>query len=1042
MPRNSPAATPANDHRSASRPAKGREGLLPQLLALLIFLLSFATTYGLWRSAHVEAMKELRADFDFRVLETAERIEQRMGTYEQVLRGTKGFLGGSTDVSHERFRAYVETLRLERHYPGIQGIALSQIVLPADKDRHVAAIRELGFSDYAIRPAGEREIYSSISHIEPLTGLNPSALGFDMFSEPIRQAAMARARDTGNAALSGKLKLIQERAERSQAGFVMYVPLYRAGMPADTIEQRRANIIGWVGGPFRMDDLMANLGGQRLADLRLQIYDGNAMTEAAKLFESGSRSADPLFSQTRRLLIAGRPWVLSIESTPAFEARIDTEKPRFIALTGAGISLLLGTLVWVLATGRRRALALATAMTNELRASESRWKYALEGAGDGVWDWNIRTGQVLYTRQWKKMLGYADDDIAPEASEWDRLTHPADKQRVTSILAAHLEGRSPSYASEHRLLCKDGSWKWVLSRGMVVSRDRDGNALRMIGTHSDITARKQAEEREAERLQQLEEARTALHHAQKLEAVGKLTGGVAHDFNNALQIIGGNLQLLELRTGGNEQAAALIHGAMKAVDRGAKLSSQLLAFARRQPLQPRVVNLGRMTRSMDELMRRALGESIEIHTIIAPVMLNTLVDPYQLENVILNLALNSRDAMQGQGSLTIEAGSEYLDAGTDSDTDTVPGPELPPGRYVTLAISDTGSGMTPEVLEHAFEPFFTTKPEGQGTGLGLSMAYGFVKQSGGHIRIFSEVGHGTMVKIYLPASDDPETDMSVVTSQTVIGGSETILVVEDDAGVRGVVVGMLTELGYRVLQAQDGREALDALASGESIDLLFTDVVMPGPVQSPELAARAKQMVPGIAVLFTSGYTRDVITQDGRLDADLQLLSKPYRREQLAIRIRSMLFHRQGQRPMETPTARPIPISALTPPVEEDAAGDPLLPATRRREILVVEDNNDMRMLLCEMLGILGHHPHPAANAEDALQRLSHGGIDVLLTDIGLPGMSGVELAEAAAAADASMKIIFASGHGETVQTPHNLSSVTLAKPYTLIQLQQALQSV
>ncbi len=1035
MPRNSPAATPANNHPSLSRPTRGRDGLLPQLLALLIFLLSFATTYGLWRSAHVEAMKELQADFDFRVLETAERIEQRMGTYEQVLRGTKGFLGGSTDVSHERFRAYVEALRLERHYPGIQGIALSQIVPPADKDRHEADLRALGFPKYAIRPGGEREIYTSISHIEPLTGLNPAALGFDMFSEPIRQAAMARARDTGNAALSGKLKLIQERTDRPQAGFVMYVPLYRSGMPADTVEQRRANIVGWVGGPFRMDDLMANLGGQRLADLRLRIYDGNTMDEPSRLYESHTRSADPLFSQTRHLLIAGRPWTLVIESTPAFEERIDTGKPRFIALTGAGISLLLGLLVWTLATGRRRALALATAMTNELRASESRWKYALEGAGDGVWDWNIRTGEVLYSRQWKKMLGYGQDDIASHHSEWERLAHPADRPQVAAILTDYLEGRIPAYATEHRMLCKDGSWKWILSRGMVVSRDSDGKPLRMIGTHSDITARKQAEQREAERLQQLEEARNALHHAQKLEAVGKLTGGVAHDFNNALQIIGGNLQLLELRVAGNEQAAPLIQGAMKAVDRGAKLSSQLLAFARRQPLQPRVVNLGRMTRSMDELMRRALGESIVVHTIIAPVMLNTLVDPYQLENVILNLALNSRDAMQGQGSLTIEAGSEEL--GADGEAD------VPPGRYVTLAISDTGSGMTPEVLEHAFEPFFTTKPEGQGTGLGLSMAYGFVKQSGGHIRIFSEVGHGTMVKIYLPASDDAETDVSIVTSQTVIGGSETILVVEDDAGVRGVVVGMLTELGYRVLQAKDGREALDALASGEPIDLLFTDVVMPGPVQSPELAARAKQMIPGIAVLFTSGYTRDVITQDGRLDADLQLLSKPYRREQLAIRIRSMLFHRQGKQLVEAPVTGPAPALAMPPAEKEtDSAGDPLLPAMQKRRILVVEDNNDMRMLLCEMLGILGHHPYPVANAEDALKRLSHGGIDVLLTDIGLPGMSGVELAEAVATADATMKIIFASGQGDTVPAPRNLSSVTLTKPYTLIQLQQALQGI
>ena len=320
----------------------------------------------------------------------------------------------------------------------------------------------------------------------------------------------------------------------------------------------------------------------------------------------------------------------------------------------------------------------------------------------------------------------------------------------------------------------------------------------------------------------------------------------------------------------------------------AGFASQLLAFGRRQPLAPKVVNLGRFVRGLDDLLRRALGDGVEIETVISGGLWNTLVDPSQVENAILNLAINARDAMQAHGKLTIEAGNAAL---TD-DTD-VRHEDVRSEQYVMLAVTDTGCGMTPEVVEHVFEPFFTTKPEGQGTGLGLSMVYGFVKQSGGHIKIDSEPGRGTTIRLYLPRASAAEDVVAEDAAGSITGGSETVLVVEDDDEVRATVVELLGDLGYRVLEAADAQSALAIIESGAAIDVLFTDVVMPGPVRSPELARQARARLPEVAVLFTSGYTDNAIVHGGRLDQGIDLLSKPYTRETLARRIRHVLRNQE-----------------------------------------------------------------------------------------------------------------------------------------------------
>ncbi len=532
------------------------------------------------------------------------------------------------------------------------------------------------------------------------------------------------------------------------------------------------------------------------------------------------------------------------------------------------------------------------------------------------------------------------------------------------------------------------------------------------------------EESEAER----RKTEAQLRQSQKMEAVGKLTGGVAHDFNNLLQVIAGNLQLLQRDVAGNERALARVQTATRAVERGAKLASQLLSFARRQPLQPLVVNLSRLVRGMDDMLRRTLGEEVELETVAAGGLWNTAIDPNQLENVIINLAVNARDAMNNAGKLTIEVGNTVLDERYCRQH-----PEVLPGHYVLLAVSDTGGGMSPEVLERAFEPFFTTKAEGRGTGLGLSMVYGFVKQSGGHIKIYSELGHGTTIKLYMPRALEAEASEAQVLTGPIEGGTETILVVEDDAEVRATVVEMVGELGYRVLKAVDAQSALIILQSGVPVDLLFTDVVMPGTVRSPDLARQARVLHPDIEVLFTSGYTENAIVHGGRLDAGVQLLSKPYSREDLARKLRQLINHRQQKLAVRAPAPRPEPVSARAP----------VPPASRRLRVLLVEDDEDVRSSACELMDLLGHEVLAVTSAEEAKGALAASGFDVLFTDVTLPGASGVDLAREVTARKSGPRIILASGHGN-VALPQGEAPlegvVVLPKPYSMPQIQQALE--
>jgi PAS domain S-box-containing protein len=648
-----------------------------------------------------------------------------------------------------------------------------------------------------------------------------------------------------------------------------------------------------------------------------------------------------------------------------------------------------------------------------LRRAEEQFKLLIDSVIDYAIYMLSPEGMVTtWNEGARRIKGYGADEVV--GTYFGRF-YPEDDQRAgvpAHVLAeAREHGR---FEAEGWRVRKDGS-KFRANVVIDAIHDPDGRLVGFAKITRDITQRVQ-----------LEDARQALQHAQRLEAVGKLTGGVAHDFNNILQVIGGSLQLLGGAVAGMAPAQKHLAMALGAVDRGAKLSSQLLAFARRQPLQPRVLNPGRVVRGMEELVRRAVGEMIDVETVVSASLWNATLDPGQLENVVLNLAINARDAMAGGGRLTIELSNTMLD-----DTYVSVAHEVPPGQYVQLAITDTGSGMTPEVRERSIEPFFTTKGEGQGTGLGLSMAFGFVKQSGGHFRIYSEVGHGTTIKAYFPRTMAAEEALPEPVTGEVRGGSETILVVEDDPNVQATVVGMLTELGYQVLKADNADNALAVLRAGVRCDLLFTDVVMPGKIKSTELARQARLLLPAMKVLYTSGYTQNAIIHGGRLDAGVELLSKPYRREKLAAKVRQMLG---GQGAALAPGAVAPQAAA---PVAAQAAAPLPMPAGPR--VLLVEDDAGARELYRAILAAAGYAIEEAGSARAALELLALGRFDAAVVDYSLPDMDGLALARRMREHHPAVAIVFASGYGSLVAGASDLAARVLTKPFSDLQLKDAL---
>jgi PAS domain S-box-containing protein len=682
-------------------------------------------------------------------------------------------------------------------------------------------------------------------------------------------------------------------------------------------------------------------------------------------------------------------WLLHrFVTNPATEVMLETVKGwAFVFVTG----LLLASLL-------NRNLREIGRWADSLKESENRWNFALDAAGYGVWDWNIQTNQVYYSPQWKALLGYSPEEIEPLFEEWESRIHSQDLASAVEALRQHLAGRSANFRSEHRLRCKDGSHKWILSRGRVTQRSAEGKPLRMVGTDSDISELKAAEaalregllfRREAEKIarigawkvnpktnylywtegvhdvigipfdykpgfeeglkfydpESIPELRRALEkavqdgapfvielglntatgqhiwtevrglgrieeggdafamgtfqdvterksvleqlvQAQKMESVGRLAGGVAHDFNNLLTVILGYGRLLLAKLPQGNPSREPIAAICSAGERAAALTQQLLAFSRRQAMQPRILNLNDVLQATSRLLQRLIGEDIVLEVVPDPHLWNIRADAVQMDQVLMNLAVNARDAMPNGGRLCLETANRIVDAATAARyADAVTGPQ------VRLTVRDTGTGMDEATLSHLFEPFFTTKPQGAGTGLGLATVYGIVKQSGGWICVESEPGNGSAFHIYLPIVTEQKGEAEPGPSSDAappVGGA-TILLVEDQDAVRSLCSAVLRNSGYRVLEAENGEHALQLLATeSDQIDLILTDVVMPG-LSGNELAARANRQHAALPVLYMTGYADREFAPDSPGTPAAQLLRKPFTPSELLNRVRESL---------------------------------------------------------------------------------------------------------------------------------------------------------
>jgi len=719
-------------------------------------------------------------------------------------------------------------------------------------------------------------------------------------------------------------------------------------------------------------------------------------------------------------------WPDANQLAAIFQNSLPADTSDFVNLF---VFLFLSILIFMSAAALRAAVVRQHRSERELQRSERRFRALADTMPHLVWSADA-DGKLDYCNQ--GFLDFTGQSAVND--EWKKLLHPDDERRTRAVWRRARETAEP-YEIEYRFRNTSGRYRWLLCRAVPV-KNADGKVERWFGSStdiSDIIAAREALARGKQEQERLVAARTAelkeinarlraeiyertraeeaLRQAHKMEALGQLTGGVAHDFNNLLTVVIGNVEGIQRRLGAKGDAAirGFTDAAMQGARRAAILTQRLLAFARGQPLEPKATDINKLLSGMSELFARTLGEQIALKTVFARGLWSTAVDPNQLESVLLNLAANSRDAMTSGGTFTIETANAPLNDRPDHSTQ----PDVAAGDYVVVSVSDTGIGMSKETLSRVFEPFFTTKPLGQGTGLGLSQLYGFVKQSGGHVSIDSEAGKGTTVCIYLPRLvDELATALPLAQGEVPeAGAKDMVLAVEDDEDVRRYAVGMLRELGYRVVEAADGAAALRLLESNPDVRFLFTDVGLPGGYNGRELADEALKRRPYLKVLFTTGYGRDGIIHEGRLDPGVQLITKPFTFGEFAEKIRKVF----------------------------DMSG--------KGTILLVEDEALIAAVTGETLRDLGFKVEEAATAKQAfaLAEVQRDKLSAAIIDINLPDGKGDELARRLRGLKPGLPIVIATGAVDkalAAELKRDAPLALLPKPYDSDGLRRSLKTL
>lgn len=695
-----------------------------QPLALILLATIFEmTTLSLWQFARgrVEAEGYLR--LEARVNQVTDAISGRMIDYEQVLRGCAGLFAASRSVERGEWHDYFEALKVERNYPGIQGIGFASRVREGEKARHEMSVRAQGFPGYAIRPPGKREDYMPISYIEPFSVGNRRTQGFDLYSEPTRRATLLRARDSADIAITGKLTLLQDSESGGENGFLMYLPIYANGADISATETRRQHLAGYVFIPFRISDLMHGMLGE-FGDIQVRIYDGTDIGQAPLLFDSVKAhilTEAPRFTVDRDIVVHGHTWKLQVSSLPDFVTAIDHSPPRIILISGIAISLLLLGIFALLATLRTRATALAGRMTNELRDSREQLSLALEGSELAFFDWNVTTGVVELSAEWEAMLGGTALPTTTTSAELVRLVHPDDVPLVQKTVATMLRGDVVFYRLEHRVQDRRGGWLWIMSRAKVAARDAGGRALRITGTNANIMQRKRIEHIKDE-----------------------FISTVNHELRTPLTVIVGSLALLkeDLKNLAPDQAMMLD----MACQNSARLQALVDDILHLEKIESGAMRFELAAVALGPFLHHALELNrmyadrfkvrYELHGPLPEISIKA--DRERLMQVMTNLLSNAAKFSPEGGVITVGASVA--------------------GDFVRVTVNDCGPGVPVEFKDRIFGKFeqadgSNTRRQG-GSGLGLSISKAIIASMGGRIAFDSVPGQGATFYFELPAASD------------------------------------------------------------------------------------------------------------------------------------------------------------------------------------------------------------------------------------------------------------------------------------------------
>lgn len=690
------------------------------LVLLVTAAASLALTGIAWQSGRLEAAREAQGQFDSRSAEIATAIQGRMLDYEQVLRGAVGLFAASAQVAREEWSAYVRTIQIERAYPGIQGFGFAPYVRREGRSDIERAARRDGIAAYRVFPLGDRDVHAPVLYLLPLSERNQRALGFDMYSEPVRRKAMQRARDAGVAAITGAVTLVQESGADTQVGFLMYLPVYRNGAPASTVAQRRSALAGYVFSPFRTRDLMAGIMGSE-PGIEVRVTDVTDAASPEALFHgtpgsAGTRRAPPRFTMTATFAVQERNWRLDTASLPSLEADMASNRPPLILASGLAISTLLVLIVWSLLTTRERARALAHSMTSALRASEERLQLALANSNLALFDWNLATGLVHLSREWSQMLGGAAEPTILPIQRLEALVHPDDAPAVQAEVSKLLKGESETYRVEQRVRTRDGGWKWIESLAKVSERDAAGRALRVTGTNADIEERKAIERLKNE-----------------------FIATVSHELRTPLTSMLASLALVREGSAGELPATArnFVEIAYSNTERLTALVNDILEIERAEAgqleLEIKDVELAALLRRAIELNapyaeRYRAKLALDIPAAIPHVR----ADADRLLQVLTNLLSNAAKHSPPDAEVTLRA---------QAATGTV-----------RVSVSDRGSGIPPEFRARLFGKFEQADRTRGGTGLGLAISKELVERMQGRIGCDSMPGQGSTFWIELPAA--------------------------------------------------------------------------------------------------------------------------------------------------------------------------------------------------------------------------------------------------------------------------------------------------